>query len=448
MSLLLNFRSYILQENLFQPKDHLLIAVSGGLDSVVLCELCFQCGYSFSIAHCNFKLRGQESDGDEQLVKALAEKYRVPFFVQQFDTETYATENKLSIQVAARKLRYGWFTQLINQSALPKVLLTGHHADDNMETILMNFFKGSGINGLKGILPRQKNIVRPLLFTGKEELEAFAQENKLTWREDSSNSSDKYTRNYFRNELIPGIEKVFPQVKENLFNNANRFREINHIYQAAIDKIKLKLVVKQGNEYHIPVLKLQQTAAMPSVLYEIIKEFGFTAHQSEEAIKLLNSSSGKYVQSATHTILRNRKWLIISPLSAEEAGYFVIEETDDSIKFPAGELRIEQKQGGISIDRNAMIAQLDPAGIKFPLLLRKWKTGDYFYPLGMQKKKKVSRFLIDQKLSLLQKQNVWVLESNKKIIWVVGYRIDDRFKICDSTTNILLLSLVPSGQKD
>lgn len=448
-ALVSKFRQYISSNNLFQSKDHLLLAVSGGVDSVVLCELCFQSGFSFSIAHCNFKLRGTESDADEAFVKALAGKYGVPFFVQQFDTEIHASENKISIQVAARELRYNWFSQLINQSTdQPTYLLTAHHADDNIETILMNFFKGSGINGLKGILPRHKNIIRPLLFATKEELHAFAKENKLTWREDSSNSSDKYTRNYFRNELIPGIEKIFPQVKENLLNNANRFREINSIYQTAIEKIKSKLMVRQGNEFHIPVLKLQKTAAMPSVLYEILKEFGFTAHQNTEVMRLLNSGSGKYVKSTTHTILRNRKWLILSPLSAEEAGHFVIEEKDEVIQFPAGELRIAQKPGKSPVHKDTMIAQLDRSGITFPLLLRKWKTGDYFYPLGMQKKKKISRFLIDQKLSLLQKQHIWVVESNKKIIWVVGYRIDDRFKIHDSTADILTLSLVPSGQKD
>jgi tRNA(Ile)-lysidine synthase len=441
------FKQYIVSENLFQPKDHLLLAVSGGVDSVVLCELCFQSGFSFSIAHCNFKLRGAESEADEVFVKALAGKYRVPFFVQQFDTEIYASENKISIQVAARELRYNWFSQLINQSTDQLTyLLTAHHADDNIETILMNFFKGSGINGLKGILPKHNNIVRPMLFATKEAIQLFVKETNLAYREDSSNSSDKYTRNYFRNELIPGIEKVFPHIKENLLNNANRFREINSIYQSAIEKIKSKLVVKQGNESHIPVLKLQKTEAMPSVLYEIIKDYGFTAHQTDEVIKLLNSVSGKYVQSATHTILRNRKWLIVAPLSAEESTHFLIEENDTVVKFPGGELRIEKKRGDVSIVKDAMTAQLDSFAIQFPLLLRKWKTGDYFYPLGMAKKKKISRFLIDQKLSLNQKQHVWVIESDKKILWVAGYRIDDRFKISGPSVNSLILRLLPASQ--
>ncbi|RYD77110.1 MAG: tRNA lysidine(34) synthetase TilS [Sphingobacteriales bacterium] len=442
-----SFKKFVSANNLFTKKDQILLAVSGGVDSVVLCELCFQCGYSFSIAHCNFQLRGQESDGDEQFVKALAKKYNVPFFVQKFETEKYASENKISIQVAARALRYDWFKELLNRSTDQlKYLLTAHHADDNIETIAMNFFKGSGINGLKGILPKQNSINRPLLFATKEELLAFAKEQALNYREDSSNESNKYTRNYFRNELLPGIEKVFPEVKENLLHNAARFKDIHTIYESAIEKIKAKLLTKQGNEVHIPVLKLQNTEARSTVLYEIIKEYGFTALQTGEALKLLQSESGKYIQSATHRILRNRKWLIIAALQDDVAAMHVIERDDAAIKFSLGELNMRNLNKQTVITKDANTAQLDAKHIKFPLLLRKWKTGDYFYPLGMPKKKKISRFLIDQKLSLHQKKDVWVVESDKKIIWVVGYRIDDRFKINDATAGTLSLSLVPGGQ--
>ena len=447
-SLVTAFKQYINSNHLFTIKDQLLIAVSGGVDSVVLCELCHQLNYSFSVAHCNFQLRGAESDTDEQFVKELVEKYAVPFFVQKFETEKYAAENKISIQVAARELRYSWFAELINQSTNQlNYLLTAHHADDNIETITMNFFKGSGINGLKGILPKQHHLVRPMLFATKEAILHFAEENNMAYREDSSNSSDKYTRNYFRNQLLPGVEKVFPQAKENLLHNAERFREINSIYQSAIRKIKSKLVFSKDNEQHIPVLKLQLTEAMPTVLYEIIKNYGFTAHQTDEVIKLLQSESGKYVQSATHRILRNRKWLIIAALNDTDTRHYLIEENEATVLFGTGKLLVQQTTKPVGINKDPLIAQLDSKNIQFPLLLRKWKTGDYFYPLGMAKKKKVSRFLIDLKLSLSQKQEVWVIESDKKIIWVAGHRIDDRFKITGSTTGTLTLSLVPGGQK-
>ncbi len=444
MNLLSSFQQFIKTENLFSPKDRLLLAVSGGVDSVVLCELCRQAGYRFSIAHCNFQLRAEESNDDERFVAALAKNYGVDFFVEKFDTQAYLTINKISVQVAARQLRYNWFAQLINQSTHPTYLLTAHHADDNIETILMNFFKGSGINGLKGILSKQQHIIRPLLFAGKEEILAFAQEHNLSYREDSSNSSDKYTRNYFRNQLIPGLEKVFPQVKENLASNSNRFREINIIYQSAIEKIKQKLLVPQGNEVHIPVLKLQKTAALNSVLYEIIKQFGFTAHQAAAVEKLLHSESGKYVESATHRILRNRKWLIIAPLQQEAGRQYLVKEEDHNIVFPQGTLVLAKQDQAGKISMDAYLVQLDSRHIQYPLLLRTWKKGDYFYPLGMSHKKKIGRFLTDLKYSLTAREKVWVLESNQKIIWVLGVRIDDRFKITPSTQATLQLHLRPA----
>jgi tRNA(Ile)-lysidine synthase len=308
----------------------------------------------------------------------------------------------------------------------------------------MNFFKGSGINGLKGILPKQGNIIRPLLFARKEQILDFARENNLDWREDSSNNSDKYTRNYFRNTLIPGLQKVFPTVEENLAQNAGRFRDINIIYHRAVEQIKKKLVTVKGKELHLPVLKLLKTEALNTVLYEIIKDFGFTAHQTEEVLKLLHSESGKYVQSHTHRILRNRKWLIIAALNDETASQFLINNEVEVVVFPGGKLSVAIKNAAEPIESDPFIAQVDARDVVFPLLLRKWKTGDYFYPLGMPKKKKLSRFFIDQKMSLLEKEKTWVIESNKKIIWIPGKRIDDRFKITPSTTSVLKFSLRPA----
>ncbi len=439
------FESYIKKENLFRQKDKLLLAVSGGVDSVVLCELCKQAGYDFLIAHCNFQLRGAESNRDEKFVRSLAEKYQVEVFVKKFDTEKYAEENKLSIQVAARELRYTWFNEVIltnSKFQIPDYILTAHHANDNMETLLMNFFKGTGIKGLHGILPRQKNIIHPLLFAKKEELLAFATEHKLEFVEDSSNASDKYTRNYFRNELIPGLQKVFPQVEENLLNNIERFNEIEILYRRSVDQIKKKLLEPRGNEIHIPVLKLLKAEPLNTIVYEIIKDFGFTAHQTEEVIGLLKSESGKFIESSTHRVIKNRNWIIISPNLSTETWHIQIEEGVNAIRFAEGKIDIENRSAeNFKLNASTLIAQLDAAQIEFPLLLRKWKKGDYFYPLGMNKKKKLSRFFGDQKLSLTQKEKTWVVEMNKKIIWVVGLRIDDRFKITDKTKKLLQFTL-------
>jgi tRNA(Ile)-lysidine synthase len=458
MDFLKQFQQYIKRQNLFQQKDKLLLAVSGGVDSVVLCELCKQAGYDFTIAHCNFQLRGEESERDENFVQELGKKYDVEVLVKKFETENYAAENKLSIQVAARELRYTWFNELLtkikadlfpegSKSPLGGLggLLTAHHANDNIETLLMNFFKGTGINGMHSILPKQGNIIRPLLFAKKETISEFALANNLSFVEDSSNASDKYTRNYFRNQLIPGLQKVFPQVEDNLLNNIDRFCDIEILYRQSVDLHKKKLLEQKGNEIHIPVLKLLKTTPLHTVVYEIIKDYGFTAHQTDEVVTLLKSETGKYIQSATHRILKNRNWLIIALNESSDAATILIED-EGSWQFAIGSLQVKKIMfnNQFSIVNNQLTAQLNAAEIKFPLLLRKWKQGDYFYPLGMQKKKKLSRFFIDQKLSQIQKEKTWVIEMDKKIIWVIGMRIDDRFKITESTKNILQISLTPS----
>ena len=414
MDLLEKFKAFVQKEHLFLPKDKLLLAVSGGVDSVVLCELCKQAGYDFVIAHCNFQLRGGESDRDENFVKDLGKKYEVEVLIKKFDTEKYAASNKLSIQVAARELRYNWFYELLDTSTancqLPtgNWLLTAHHADDNIETLLMNFFKGTGITGLRGILPKQGKVIRPLLFARKEELKKFVTVYKLGFVEDSSNTSDKYTRNYFRNQLIPDLQKVFPQAEDNLMDNLQRFREIELLYQQSIALYKKKLLVQKNNEVHIPVVKLQQTKPLATVIYEIIKDYNFSSHQVNELIGLLESETGKYIQSSSHRIIKNRNWLIISPNEDTVAQTILVEKEDTVIAFNLGKLEIKELPRTTNYQPQTAnnIAELNAAAIKFPLLLRKWKQGDYFYPLGMNKKKKLSRFFIDQKLSLPQKEKV------------------------------------------
>ena len=438
MNLLEKYKAFIKKENLFQPKDRLLLAVSGGVDSVVLCELCRQAGYDFVIAHCNFHLRGADSDRDEAFVRELGLKYGVEVFVKSFDTVTIAKKEKKSIEETARDLRYEWFYELTTHW-----ILTAHHADDNIETVMMNFFRGTGIKGLRGILPKQGKLVRPLLFARREELEEFAKANGLDHVTDHTNMENEYTRNYFRNEIIPQLSSRFPAVKENLLNNIQRFGETSILYNQAIAWHKKNLIEVKGNEVHIPVLKLMRSEPLATIVYEIIKEYGFTAHQTDEVIGLLDSESGKYIQSGTHRIIKNRNWLIISASGVKDTGIVVIEESCG--QFPGGSWQLA---GGSLQIRKILIgkwkmetanstAALDASLVKFPLLLRKWAHGDYFYPLGMKKKKKLSRFFIDNKLSMTEKEKVWVIESDKKIIWVVGYRIDERFKITDKTREVL-----------
>lgn len=444
MSLLKKFQDNVRQLNLFSLEDKLLLAVSGGVDSVVLCELCRQAGYDFIIAHCNFQLRGEESHRDEQFVRGLGIKYGVDTFVREFDTKKYVEDNHISIQEAAREIRYNYFKLLVAESSYAKYLLTAHHSDDNIETILMNFFRGTGLHGLTGIPEKTGYIRRPLLNFSKDELIAFANENKLEWVEDSSNESSKYTRNFFRNEVIPAISKVFPQVKENLQNNANRFEEIEKLYKLSVNEIKKKLCKNKGNEILVPVKQLMGYSST-ALIYEIIWPYGFTERQVDEVKKLAESGSGKYIDSPNNSfrIIRHRHWFIISPVTSTGSENIIIEKDEKRILFSEGKLKIEVTNDRQPATSNN-IACLDLNMIVFPLLLRKWKQGDYFYPLGMRKKKKLARFLIDQKLSKTEKEKVWVMESNQRIMWVVGYRIDDRVKITDKTKSILRMELSPS----
>ncbi len=445
MSLPEKFLSYIKEHKLFSTNTQLVLAVSGGLDSMVLLDLLVKAAFTFSVAHCNFNLRGAESNADAAFVEEVTKKYNLPYFFKSFDTKIYAAENKVSTQVAARELRYDWFNFLLRDIKLkmgkPAFCLTAHHANDDVETLLMNFFKGTGMAGLKGMLPAQNKIIRPLLFAERKELENYASENNINYREDSSNAENKYTRNFFRNELIPSLEKVYPQVLENLKNNVNRFKAANEVYEEAIAKKLQKLLVIKNADIEIAIPTLENITGKDALIFELAKKFNFTAPQVPSLQNLLKAETGKYILSQSHRILKNRKWLIISPLGEELQNIYLIQDGEDLIKFANSELLINKEAAPVKIDSNSFTAQLCLKDIKFPLLLRKRKTGDYFYPLGMKKKKKISKYLSDLKLSVLEKESVWLLESDKKIVWVLGHAIDDRFKINPSSKDILTLAL-------
>jgi tRNA(Ile)-lysidine synthase len=447
MSLLEKFVQHLKQVPFAQKQYKYLLAVSGGVDSVVLCDLMFGARYDFIIAHCNFQLRGEESERDEQFVRSLATRYEKEIFVTRFETKEFAATNKLSTQVAARDLRYNWFRQLAFEEKQAHIIVTAHHADDNIETVVMNFFRGTGLKGLIGMDVTFKDIFRPLLRFRKSELLGYAKENNLSYVEDSSNSSSNYTRNYFRNELIPSISKVFPNVEENILKNIRKLTEVEEVYNEAVNQFKQKLIEQKGKEQHIPILKLQKQKSFRTILWEIIKEKDFTAGQLDEVIKLMEGDNGSFIESETHRIIKNRRWLIITQrINEDENLHLVITQNDKRIKFAGAELEIKKHipihHFSISADKN--IGAFDANEIQFPLLLRRWKQGDYFYPLGLNKKKKLSKFFIDQKLSKTDKEKVWVLEMNKKIIWVVGQRLDDRFKIKTSTKEVLKIRVSTS----
>jgi tRNA(Ile)-lysidine synthase len=418
------------------PNVSLLLAVSGGLDSVVLAHLCREARFSFSIAHCNFGLRGEESERDETFVRNLADRLSVPVFVERFDTSRYAAQQKQSIQEAARQLRYQWFAQLKKEHRFGFVLLA-HHANDNLETVVMNFFRGTGLQGLTGIPEvREGYLVRPLLPFRRKEIESYARQKGLEWVEDSSNDSDKYTRNFFRRQLLPLIQQYYPQADENVLRNAARLQSALSLYEEGYHYLYKKLVEVEGNISRIPILKLKPYLHT-SFLFEWVKGFHFSEKQLPDILRLPEAGNGKFVASETHQIIRHNRWLIMAP-KQNDTPLVTIEEGQEEVRFAGGVLHIKKlRKEKWQLDKVAHTAQLDARLVQFPLILRRWKAGDYFYPLGMRKKKKLSRFFIDSKLSKNEKENIWVLESNKKIIWVVGRRIDDRFKITEATTGVI-----------
>ncbi|PWT78482.1 MAG: tRNA lysidine(34) synthetase TilS [Bacteroidetes bacterium] len=447
MNLLQRFQNYISSHHLFSQNDQLFLAVSGGLDSVVLCSLCAESSFNIVILHANFQLRGEESERDEKFVRELGGRFHLRVVVSKFETEKFASDQKISIQEAARNLRYTWFRQVLQEYPVQpglgrRWILTAHHLDDNIETLLLHFFRGTGISGLRSIPMKQGKIVRPLLFAEKKELHDYATEKKLNWVEDSSNATDKYTRNYIRHQLIPLVSKIFPDPVLNLASNIDRFREIEILYKDAIANRMKKLIEYRGKEIYIPVLKLKKEAALTSVVFELLNEFGFTSAQTKEAINLIDAETGKYILSEKWRLLKNRQWLILSPRNEPSSQIIVIDQFEKKIQFENGLLVFDVlKPEEVQLSAGHSTALLDAGLVRYPLILRKWKPGDYFYPLGMRKKKKLSRFFIDQKLSLIDKEKAWVLEMDKKIIWVVNQRIDDRFKLTPHSENVLKIEM-------
>jgi tRNA(Ile)-lysidine synthase len=440
MNLLDKFSKHVSEHTMLHKQFKSLVAVSGGVDSVVLCDLLYKCDFDFVIAHCNFQLRGEESERDEQFVRSLGVKYNRQVLVNRFDTSVVAEQAKISIQEAARTLRYAWFHNLMEQQ-VASPLLTAHHADDNIETAAMNFFRGTGLKGLTGI-PETRLIKRPLLPFRKQEIRDYAEQINLSYVEDSSNALSKYTRNFFRNELLPQMQQVFPQAEENILKNIERLKDVDQVYTIAIKNYKDSLIEKKGEEEHIPILKLKKIIPYRTVLWEILKEKSFSAAQVDEVIKLFDADNGSFIDSEFFRIIKNRKWLIVTRKTNDWSNiHFVIEEDTKRIEFNEQQLLFEKISGkNFQIPTSSNVACVDATEVQFPLLLRKWKQGDYFYPLGMRKKKKLSRFFIDIKLSKTEKENVWILESNKRVVWIVGYRIDDRFKITSNTKSVLKIT--------
>jgi tRNA(Ile)-lysidine synthase len=441
MSLLKKFQDNWRRNGFNTIQQPVLLAVSAGSDSMVMAHLFLQSGIPFAVAHCNFQLRGDEADKDEELVRNWCAANKIEFYNVRFDTAAKVEQWKKGVQETARILRYEWLEQIRNQHQYAAIT-TAHHANDNAETLLMNLFKGTGISGLHGIMPKNGKIIRPLLFAAKKDITAYVLQEQVPYREDASNASDKYTRNDIRLNILPVIEKSFPNVISSLNNSIQRFAEAEELYKKAIEQERKKLLEQRGNDYYVAVRKLQKCSPLHTICYELFKPFGFATGQVQDIIGLLSSESGHYLISPTHRIIRDRDFLIITVFDTRQADFITIENIPLTLRAGGRQYKFRYLPIPAEIPADSNMAYIDAAKLEQPLILRRWKLGDYFYPLGMgMKKKKLSRFLIDKKTPLHEKENVWVLESNKRIVWVAGHRLDERFKIQPGTKEVVVATV-------
>jgi len=435
------FKSYIKKNNLFRKHDRILMAVSGGIDSMVMSHLFIRLGTEKGIAHCNFSLRGEESDLDEELARDFAEKNSIPFYSIRFNTLEHASANGISVQMAARELRYEWFEKIRLESNF-SLTAVAHNLNDNIETMLINLTRGTGLTGLSGMRPAGNKIIRPLLFASREKIEKYSIENGVPFREDKSNASTKYIRNKIRHLVIPVLKEINPSVEETLNETAGRLTGIDEIVLEYIDGIRSLTSIKKGTTTIFNVERLKRHQKSRALIFELFSPYGVSGSVSADLIRLISGSTGKQIFTKTHRILRNRDELIVTPLGTgnpdnlEIAGFEELQKVH-GIKSAI----IINVKPGYKIPRHKSVACIDYGKIRFPLIIRGWKKGDYFFPLGMNKKKKLSDYFVDSKYSLIKKERALILESAGEIVWIIGERLDERFRITESTSKILLIRL-------
>ncbi|WP_405609503.1 tRNA lysidine(34) synthetase TilS [Polaribacter sp. Asnod1-A03] len=432
--------NYIINNLPFLKDKKLLIAISGGVDSVALTHLLSKLNFDVSLAHCNFNLRATESNLDEYFVKNLGKNLNIPVFTTQFNTIQFAKNNKQSTQIAARNLRYNWFNELIEEHDFD-YLLTAHHADDNLETFLINLTRGTGLDGLTGIPEINGNIVRPLLPFSREEIKTFAKENNIDWREDKSNASTKYTRNKVRHLIIPVLKEINPSLLETFSKTTEHLKESQQIIEDKISDVSSKIIAKEKSFLKLDIKELEKTSNPKAYLYQLLTAYNFT--EWNDVYNLLSAQSGKRIYSKTHVLLKDRNYLVLSKqekkISKDKT--FIIEENEIAITNPI-HLKIEEVRKKYAEDKQTIY--VDKQSLDFPLKIRKWKNGDFFYPSGMTGKKKLSKYFKDEKFSLLEKENIWLLCSNNdEIIWIINHRKDNRFYKKESNKTLLKISVKP-----
>ncbi len=417
-----------------QLNKSILLAVSGGLDSMVLLHLLKIAGAQFGIAHCNFGLRGKESDEDQAFVEQAALKLNVPFFTKRFDTQSFAKQNGISLQMAARQLRYQWFWQIVDNQNYD-LLATAHHADDNLETVLLNLIRGTGFEGIGGMSELDGRIFRPLICVSRHQIRLFALNQGIVWREDSSNSSNYYRRNFLRNKVIPLLKELNPNLIENSVATLNKIRLASQVLESSLRDEEAAFSSQLDNELIIDFQTLNRFEYANFRLYQRLKPFGFSLSQCD---KMLNAQSGKQFFAQNHRAVIGRNKLIVLPIENQSDNQEIKLTSDEIVGFRFGEFEFdinEEKPEEFAPDNWF----LDFYELNFPLVIRKWRKGDRFRPLGMKGYKKISDFLIDKKISLHQKEKIWILKTGEEIACVLGLAVGERFKLTEQTQKILIV---------
>ncbi|MFP4047553.1 MAG: tRNA lysidine(34) synthetase TilS [Bacteroidales bacterium] len=437
------FLEYCSQHQLYAEQDKILLGVSGGVDSMVMLDLFLKAEVKVGIAHVNFQLRGNEADDEQDFVRKYAMNKDIAFHTVAFDTHDYANEKGVSVQVAARQLRYNWFEEIRRKHGYSCVAVA-HNKNDEVESLLINLTRGTGIRGITGIKPKQNSVIRPVLFAERKEIMEYASLHNVPFKEDSSNLSVKYSRNRIRHNIIPEFENINPRFIHTVTENIERFQSVCNIYDQWISEVKNDIVTWENETVYIDIEALKNYEEKNTILFEILREFAFTKEVTKEIFKSVDSDSGKCFYSQSHKLIKDRQYLIVAPLQQVEQRRYYIEKGTEQVTFPVTmTLREVEKNGDYIIPKDRNIASLDYDKLVFPLIIRKWEKGDYFKPLGLNHYKKLSDFFIDRKYSLVDKERVWLLTSGEKIVWVIGDRIDDNFKVTPYTRKVLQVEYSP-----
>jgi tRNA(Ile)-lysidine synthase len=432
-------KKFIAENNILNPDERILLAVSGGIDSMVMAHIFIQLGYETGIVHCNFSLRGKESEKDEDLVRKFAEKHKIPFFSTRFETKTFAKENGISIQMAARELRYSWFEKIRKDNSYDLVAVA-HNLNDNIETLIINLTRGTGLAGLSGMRIVSNRIIRPLLFASRQQITDYCILNKIRYREDKSNADTKYIRNKIRHQIIPVLKEINPSIEITLNETAERFIGINEIVSEYIRKLREKICEQSEDIITFNLSHLRVHMHNKAILFELFKPYGIINVQLEDLLKVINGKTGGQIFTGSHRIIKNRKEIIVSSEEIRDTTSFIIRNIKGFKKVPGIESALYSEiTKTFEIPTNPSTACIDAEKLIYPLIVRKWKPGDHFYPLGMKQKKKLSDYFIDNKYSILEKENKLILESDGNIVWIIGDRIDNRFKITRTTKKTLTI---------